>query len=64
VSTPTTFTKAELVELATTHHDREVRRCAAESIYTLGVKDGGAQMIAARERALASASIVTPAVQS
>jgi hypothetical protein len=46
------YTKDELVKLATTHHDQAVRACAAESLYTRGVKDGGAQIIAARQRAL------------
>lgn len=48
-----TFSKEDLVSLATTHHDLEVRRHAAQALYTLGQSDGGREIIAARERAYA-----------
>jgi hypothetical protein len=48
-----TYTKEQLVTLATTHHSQGVREAAAELLYTRGVKDGGLQMVAVTQRALA-----------
>lgn len=47
-----TYSKEQLVALIVGHADIEVRRCAAESLYSLGVLDGGKQIFDARARAL------------